>query len=274
MTAIGDTSGRLVDLERENRLLRRRLLRSEQSLRLLQEIQRGNSNLLRALMNGIEAEKERADSLLRNILPAAVIQRLSEGETTIADSIDSASVVFSDLVEFTPISASLSALQLVEALNELYSAFDEAAQRIGIEKIKTIGDAYLAVSGLTGDGRHHAEIATEFALAIRDIVIARAGNGGPAWRMRIGLHTGPITAGVIGQHKFAYDIWGDTVNIASRIQDACPPDQVLISAETAESLSNGFTLTDETEVELKGRGRRRVFRVERAPGERPSPAVS
>ncbi len=260
----GKDRGRLAELERANRLLRRRLLRSEQSLRLLQDIQRGNSNLLRSLLNGLEAEKAKSDSLLRNILPEEVIRRLSGGESSIADAIDSASVVFSDLVGFTPISAKMTAPALVEALNDLYSAFDEAALAAGIEKIKTIGDAYLAVSGLTDGERPHAEIAADFALAIRDIVTARAAAGGPAWRMRVGVHTGPLTAGVIGQHKFAYDIWGDTVNIASRIQDACPADQVLVSVDSAERLSARFVLSDASEVELKGRGRYRVFRVERA----------
>ena len=262
MSRLKPADERLTELERENRLLRRQLLRSEQSVRLLQEVQKGNSKLLRSLLTGIEAEKEKSDLLLRNILPESVIERLSQGEEVIADSIDCATVVFSDFVGFTPISAKLTAQELVETLNGLYTAFDQAAQSIGIEKIKTIGDAYLAVSGLSGDQSDHAAIATDFALAIRDIIIGRSStDDGTVWRMRVGVHSGPLTAGVIGQHKFAYDIWGDSVNVASRVQDACPPSEVLVSADTARLLPERFDLSEPQEVELKGRGRHRVYRV-------------
>ena len=254
---------RMIQLDRQSRLLARKLLRSEQALRLLQDIQRGNTHLQKSLLNEIEAEKEKSDRLLRNILPPDAIRRLGEGASVIADSIDCATVVFSDLVDFTPTSAKMSAAELVRTLNDLYSAFDDVAQRCGVEKIKTIGDAYLAASGLAGGEENHAEIATAFALEIRDILLSSQTAGAQPWRMRIGLHSGGLTAGVIGKHKFAYDIWGDTVNIASRIQSVCPPDAVLVSADTAALLPDRFHLTDQGEVELKGRGKRQVFRVER-----------
>ncbi len=253
----------MTELDRQNRLLERKLLRSEQALRLLQEIQRGNTHLQKSLLNEIEAEKDKSDRLLQNILPLEAIRRLGEGETLIADSIECATVVFSDLVGFTPASAKMSAPELVQTLNALYSAFDDAAQRCGVEKIKTIGDAYLAASGLHREQSDHAEIATEFALEIRDILRTSKQDGSQPWRMRIGLHSGALTAGVIGKHKFAYDIWGDTVNIASRIQSVCPPDEVLVSSDTADLLPSRFRLTDQGEVELKGRGKRRVLRVDR-----------
>ena len=263
-------SGRDIDdliahLDRQSRLLERKLLRSEQALRLLQDVQRGNTHLQKSLLNEIEAEKEKSDRLLRNILPPDAIRRLVEGEAVIADSIDCATVVFADLVDFTPTSAQMSAAALVRTLNDLYSAFDDAAQRCGVEKIKTIGDAYLAASGLAGGEENHAEIAASFALEIRDILLSSKQAGSQPWRMRIGLHSGGLTAGVIGKHKFAYDIWGDTVNIASRIQSVCPPDAVLASTDTADLLPDRFRLTDQGEIELKGRGKRRVFRVERRP---------
>ncbi len=253
----------MTQLDRQNRLLERKLLRSEQALRLLQEIQRGNTHLQKSLLSEIEAEKEKSDRLLQNILPIEAIRRLGQGETVIADSIDCATVAFSDLVGFTPASAEMSAPELVRTLNDLYSAFDEAAQRNGVEKIKTIGDAYLAASGLTGDQPDHAAIAVDFALEIRDILLSSYNEGSQPWRMRIGLHSGALTAGVIGKHKFAYDIWGDTVNIASRIQSVCPPNEVLVSADTAALLPERFRLIDQGDVELKGRGRRRAFRVDR-----------
>ena len=258
-----DVNDLVKNLDRQNRLLARKLRRSEQALQLLQGIQRGNTNLQKSLLREIEAEKEKSDRLLRNILPMGAIHRLSRGDTVIADSIDSATVIFSDLVGFTPASAKMSASALVRTINNLYSAFDDAAQRIGVEKIKTIGDAYLAATGLTGDQADHAKIATEFALEIRDIICLANEDGSQPWRMRVGLHSGALTAGVIGKHKFAYDIWGDTVNIASRIQSVCPPGEVLISAFTADLLSDRFHLADQGEVELKGRGTHQVYLVDR-----------
>ena len=260
----GDQEGLqdLVELDREKRTLVRALSRREQMLTLLQQIQRGNTRLLGNLLQEIELEKAKSDGLLRNILPEDVIARMGNGEVTIADSIESASVVFSDFKGFTAMSASMTAKDLVAALNEIYSAFDETAQRFGIEKIKTIGDAYLAVSGLEGDGRNHAAIAAEFALSIRDIVKERC-LAERKWQMRVGIHSGPLTAGVIGRHKFAYDIWGDTVNVASRIQDAAPGNEVLVSVETANKLrGDSYQILEGAEVELKGRGSHTVYRLD------------
>ncbi len=194
------------ELDRQNRLLARQLERREQALRLLQDIQRGNTHLQKSLLREIEAEKEKSDRLLQNILPADAIRRLGEGEDLIADSIDCATVIFADLVGFTPLSAEMSAAELVRRLNALYSDFDDAAQRLGVEKIKTIGDAYLACAGLHGHESDHAAVAARFALEIRDILLAAKNTGAQPWRMRIGLHSGGLTAGVIGKHKFAYDI--------------------------------------------------------------------
>ena len=253
----------LVELDRQNRLLARQLRRREQALQLLQDIQRGNTHLQNSLLNEIEAEKAKSERLLQNILPIDAIRRLGEGESLIADSIDCATVVFADLVGFTPLSAKMSAAELMRSLNALYSDFDDAAQQEGVEKIKTIGDAYLACAGLGGDQPDHAGIAARFALEIRDLLLTAKAQGKQPWHMRIGLHSGGLTAGVIGKHKFAYDIWGDTVNIAARIQSVCPPDAVLVSEETAALLADAFDLHDQGEVALKGRGQRRVFRVER-----------
>ncbi|WP_299623081.1 adenylate/guanylate cyclase domain-containing protein [Pelagibius sp.] len=252
----------LADLDRQNRLLARQLERREQALQLLQDIQRGNTHLQKSLLSEIEAEKEKSDRLLQNILPADAIRRLGAGESLIADAVDCATVVFADLVGFTPLSAEMTASELVQSLNTLYSAFDDAAQRAGVEKIKTIGDAYLACAGLDGQRPDHAIIAARFALEIRDFLRMAKAQGTLPWRMRIGLHSGGLTAGVIGKHKFAYDIWGDTVNVAARIQSVCAPEAVLVSEDTAALLADGFDLSDEGEVVLKGRGKRRVFRLE------------
>ncbi len=252
----------IAQLEREKRALARRLTRCEQAIRLLQELQHGNTNLLSSLLNEVESAKARSDELLRNILPQDVIDRLEDGAKTIADGVEEASIVFSDFVGFTTLSSRITPQELVETLDGYYSAFDDAAQSRGVEKIKTIGDAYLAATGLSGGQEAHAEAAAAFALEMRDIVVARSAASSDGWQMRVGLHSGPLTAGVIGKHKFAYDIWGDTVNIAARVQSVCRPGEVTVSAAIAERLNADFRLGAGREVELKGRGSYRVFTLD------------
>lgn len=245
----------------EIRRLQRRLARRERTLRDLQDLQRANSKLLARLLEELAAEKSRSEALLRNILPEDVIARLERSDTgLIADAIDSASVVFADFIGFTPRAARMSAPDLVTTLNALYSAFDDAAERAGVEKIKTIGDAYLAASGLHGAADDHADAAVDFALALGDIARSSEIAGG-RWPVRVGVHSGPLTAGVIGKRKFAFDIWGDTVNVASRVQSASGENEVLVSDATAERLSSRFALGPAREIELKGRGVRRVYSV-------------
>ena len=243
-------------------MVRRKLARRETALRTLQDLQRANSELLGSLITALEAEKRRSEDLLRNILPEGVIARLDQGERVIADQVRCTSVVFSDFVGFTPIAAGMSASDLVTALNDLYSAFDSAAQRIGIEKIKTIGDAYLAASGLDGDTKAHADLAVEFALSIQDIARATP-IAGRSWQVRVGVHSGPLTAGVIGTHKFAYDIWGDTVNVASRVQCVAGAGEVLVSEATRNLVSGPVRISECRDVELKGLGDSRLYRVDR-----------
>lgn len=255
-----DYADDLREQDREIRRLKRLLARRERMLLQLQGVQKNSSRLLASVLAELDAEKQRSDALLRNILPEDVIERLENSDQVIADAIESASVVFADFVGFTPRAAGMSATELVSALNELYSAFDEAAQTIGIEKIKTIGDAYLAVSGLDAAIEDHADRAVDFALTLRDLVDDIRPNG-IRWPVRVGVHSGALTAGVIGKHKFAYDIWGDTVNVASRVQSACPEDDVLVSDATAALLSSRFTISSGRTVPLKGRGARLVYSV-------------
>ena len=254
--------GSAAELDRARRAIARRLLRREQALHLLQEVQRANTHIQKTLFAELEQEKSRADRLLANILPEEVIPRLNAGETTISDAIESATVVFSDFVGFTRISADLSAAELVQTLNRFYSAFDAAARRIGVEKIKTIGDAYMAVSGLHGRTEDHAKLAVGFALEIRDTVAALNAELAQDWQVRVGVHSGSLTAGVIGTHKFAFDVWGDTVNIASRVQGAAAPGTVAVSAATADLLDGAFLLSNGRTVALKGRGDQLIFDVD------------
>jgi len=190
------------------------------------------------------------DALLRNVFPQPIIERLSAGENLIADRHDRVTVVFSDMVGFTEISSRLEVADLVAGLNRMFSAFDAACDELGVEKIKTIGDAYLAVAGLPGSNQDHAAAAADLALAMREAVR----EAGDPWRIRIGIHSGPVVAGVIGTRKFVYDVWGDTVNTASRLESSAPQDHIQVSGEVATALEGRFDLEPRGEVELKGKG--------------------
>ena len=165
--------------------------------------------------------------------------------------------MFSDLVGFTEISGGLPVDTLVSSLNELFSAFDAACAELGIEKIKTIGDAYLAAAGLPGTSDDHPRAAAELALAMRAAVDA----AGPPWRIRIGINRGPAVAGVIGTTKFVYDLWGDAVNVASRLETTASPGRIQVSASVAEALAGAYELAARGEIELKGKGATPVFEL-------------
>ena len=240
------------DLAKENLRLARRLERLEDNVRRLEEFQDSNSTLASRLLTELEAERSKSEALLLNVLPQRIVDRLAAGETLIADRYDAVSVLFSDIVGFTETSARLAPGELIEEMNELFSGFDAICERTGVEKIKTIGDAYLAVGGLGGEADHDAAIA-ETALQMVEQVSAQAG-GGAAWRVRIGLHSGPAVAGVIGTTKFAYDVWGDTVNVAARLEAASEPNRIHVSGTFAAELQDRFRLTSRGTVELKGKG--------------------
>ena len=212
----------------------------------------------------LDAEKRRAEALLANILPAAVIARLGKGERTIADRIEPVTVLFADVVGFTRIAARLSPVRLVADLDRLVSAFDALAVELGVEKIKTVGDAYLAVAGVPETRPDHADAAAELALRMTETAAALVPDLGADYRLRVGLHSGPVLAGVIGRRKFSYDVWGDTVNIASRLQQLAAPDAITISDATRAQLTGAVRSEPLGEVELRGRGRFATFRLARA----------
>jgi adenylate cyclase len=246
------------ELEKENRRLTRRLERLEENARRLEEFQASNSALLSRLLTDLEAERARSQQLLLNVLPQRIIDRLAAGETLIADRHDAVTVLFSDFVGFTEVSARLTPAVLIEELNGLYSAFDSICEATGVEKIKTIGDAYLAIGGLAGEPDHAlavAETALRMIEAVGSVALRTAGEGGPhRWRIRIGLHDGPVVAGVIGTSRFAYDVWGDTVNVAARLEAASEPDRIHVSASLASRLEERFALAPRGSIELKGKG--------------------
>jgi len=249
-----EDAGRLPadELEKENRRLTRRLQRLEANVERLEEFQDSNSTLLSRLL--VELENERATSarLLLNVLPQRIIDRLGAGEALIADRHEAVSVLFSDVVGFTQLSARLPPAVLIDKLNRLFSGFDEICEQTGVEKIKTHGDAYLVIGGLDGSTDHAAAVA-EAALQMIEQVEERAGAGTDL-RIRIGLHGGPAVAGVIGTTKFAYDVWGDTVNVAARLEATSEPNRIHVSGTLAAELEDRYRLTPRGSVELKGKG--------------------
>ena len=203
----------------------------------------------------IEAEKEKSESLLRNILPGQIIGRLNNGEAVIADRVDEATVLFCDLVGFTRIASRMTALDLIHRLNSIFSEFDALTQALGVEKIKTIGDAYMAVAGLPEVHANHAETAAELALGMM-AALERVNTTSPVrFRGRIGMHTGSVVAGIIGTHKFIYDVWGDTVNIASRLETGSAPGRIQVSEETRAKLAHRYEFERRGMIKLRGRGR-------------------
>ena len=249
------------DLDRENRLLARKLARLEANVRQLEDMQDSSSTLLSGVMRELDEERERSHSLLLNILPQPIIDRLDAGETTIADRFADVTVLFSDLVGFTAISSDLEPATLVGELNRLFSEFDALCEACGVEKIKTIGDAYLAVGGLPGSRTDHAAAVAELALGMLEAIARLNASGDLEWRIRIGIHTGPAVAGVIGTRKFVYDVWGDTVNVASRLESTAEPGTIHVSESVAAALGGGFRLEPRGTVELKGKGPTPTYRL-------------
>jgi class 3 adenylate cyclase len=207
----------------------------------------------------LEAEKEKSERLLLNILPAEIAERLKNGGGTIADHFDSVSVLFADLAGFTEFSQRAEAGGLVAMLDEVFSAFDALALEHGVEKIKTIGDAYMAVAGLPVRRPDHARAAALMALGMQERMADLAAQRGLGLRLRIGIHSGSVVAGVIGRHKFSYDLWGDTVNTASRMESHGEVGRVHVAQPTRDLLADSFRFTERGEVTVKGMGTMRTY---------------
>jgi class 3 adenylate cyclase len=199
-------------------------------------------------------EQERSERLLLNVLPAPIAARLKAGETVIADAFPEVTVLFADLVDFTRRSQRIGPAQVVAVLNELFSAFDRLAQQRGLEKIKTIGDAYMVAGGLPDPRPDHAEAIAEMALGIREEVARRADPSGQPLQVRIGIDTGPVEAGVIGTSKFSYDLWGDTVNTASRMESHGIAGCIQVTARTYQRLRDGYRFQRRGPIPVRGMG--------------------
>jgi class 3 adenylate cyclase len=202
----------------------------------------------------LRLEQERSERLLLNVLPAPIAARLKQAEGVIADGFPDVTVLFADIVDFTRRSERIAPEQVVQALNELFSVFDQHARQRGLEKIKTVGDAYMVAGGLPNPRPDHAQAVIEMAMAMRAEVARRTDPGGQPLAVRIGIDTGPVVAGVIGTSKFSYDLWGDTVNTASRMESQGVAGCIQVTARTYERLKDGYRFERRGPIPVKGKG--------------------
>jgi class 3 adenylate cyclase len=214
----------------------------------------------RETRNALEHEERQSRELLVNVFPQVIIPRLKGGENPIADQFADVTVVFADIVEFTPLSERLGPRRTVLLLNELFAKFDQAAARLGVEKIETTGDGYLAVGGAPAALDNHPEATADFALAMIDAARStRISSENDHVHVRVGIHTGPVFAGVIGDSRFHYKIFGETVNVASRVQSQARAGTVLVSETTFKRIQRSHALREHATLELKGHGPMRMF---------------
>ena len=208
----------------------------------------------------VREAQEQSESLLLNILPQAIAQRLKQDTQAIADYFEEAAILFSDIVGFTPLSARMEPIELVSLLNQMFSTFDELAEKHGLEKIKTIGDAYMVAGGLPVPREECIEAVAEMALdmqaAINDFrtTLLPGEESGEQFQIRIGIHLGPVVAGVIGRKKFIYDLWGDTVNVASRMESSGLPGKIQVTVEVYNRLKNWYQFEERGAIAVKGKG--------------------
>jgi adenylate cyclase len=202
----------------------------------------------------LKVEQDRSESLLLNVLPRDIAARLKGGEKTIADHYPSVSILFADMVSFTPLTDKLSPTEMVELLNDIYSRFDSLIEKYDVEKIRTIGDNYMIAAGLPRPRTDHAQALASLALEMNAYVTSFAPIGERRLSFRIGINSGPVIAGVIGRKKFAYDIWGDTVNIASRMESQGTPGKIQLTQATYELIKKDFNCAYNGPVDVKGKG--------------------
>ncbi len=211
--------------------------------------------LLQFFVRERESEHARSERLLLNVLPAPVAIRLKRDEGVIADRFDEATVLFADIVDFTPMSATLPADEVVGLLNAIFSDFDDLVEQRGLEKIKTIGDAYMVAGGIPVPRPDHVRAIAELALDMRGAVSTHR----EGLRVRIGIDTGPVVAGVIGRKKFIYDLWGDTVNTASRMESQGVPGEIQVTERVVAALGGGYLFDPRGPIEIKGKGSMQVW---------------
>ena len=222
----------------------------------------GNRAILQAQHKLLQSEQDRSERLLLNILPGPIALRLKLEEKNIADGFADVTVMFADIVNFTKLSEELAPGEMVALLNEIFSAFDMLAEKHGLEKIKTIGDAYMVAGGLEFGGRHQsADRIADMALEMRTMVIDYRPINSGQLEIRIGIGTGPVVAGVIGMKKFIYDLWGDTVNIASRMTSEGVAGAIQVDTTTYKRLYNRYRFDEPQTLQVKGKGMLQCYRL-------------
>jgi PAS domain S-box-containing protein len=207
----------------------------------------------------LRQEKEKSESLLLNILPQAIAQRLKQSPGAIAEQFSEATILFADIVNFTPLASHMSATELVNLLNQIFSTFDQLVERYSLEKIKTIGDAYMVAGGLPTPRPAHAEAVAQLALEMQQEITRFQRDDGEPFRLRIGINTGSVVAGVIGIKKFIYDLWGDAVNVASRMESQGDAGGIQVTATTYEHLKERYRFQERGTITVKGRGEMKTY---------------
>lgn len=205
------------------------------------------------LLRQVERYREEAERLLLNVLPRAIADRLKAGEAPIADGYENVTILFADMVDSTRLAAQSAPDEVVALLNEIYSEFDDLAAKHGVEKVKTIGDTYMAAAGLTGSTDDPAKMIA-FALDLQDTARAKTWPNGEPVRFRIGIHNGPVVAGVIGHERLIYDVWGDAVNMAARMESTGPVDGIQVTGEVKALLGDRYRFEERNAFDVKGKG--------------------
>jgi class 3 adenylate cyclase len=216
----------------------------------------------------LRLEQDKTERLLLNILPKLIAHRLKQDQRVlaqqgvaalIAESFDDVTILFADIVGFTPLSARLPPIEMVNLLNQIFSKFDQLAQQYGLEKIKTIGDAYMVVGGLPVPSDNHAEAIAHMALDMQQAIHCFQTEPGESFQIRIGINTGSVVAGVIGINKFIYDLWGDAVNVASRMESSGIPGKIQVTQETYQRLKDKFEFEERGAIVVKGKGKMTTY---------------
>jgi class 3 adenylate cyclase len=219
----------------------------------------GNAVYTKQLHDQLQVEQEKSEQLLLNILPKPIAERMKKGEINIADSHPNVTVLLADLVGFTTLSAHIGPEQVVQLLNEIFSAFDLLTEKHGLEKIKTIGDAYMVAGGISSPRPDHAEASAELALEMQQEIVRLNHEYDTSVRLRIGICTGPVVAGVIGRRRFAYDLWGETVNLACRLESTGEAGKIQIAESTYDRLKHKYQFAPKHSLGVKGHDRQFAY---------------
>jgi class 3 adenylate cyclase len=234
-------------------LQKKLLVRNEELQQTVTALQKTQA-ALEASEAALQESQEQTERLLLNILPLSIAERLKQDTSAIAEHFDEVTILFADIVGFTPLSTRIKPAELVNLLNEIFSNFDELTEKHGLEKIKTIGDAYMVVGGLPVPKPDHAEAVAQMALDMQGAIAHFQAKYSEQLQIRIGINTGSVVAGVIGTKKFIYDLWGDAVNVASRMESSGVPGKIQVTEATYERLKERYEFEKRGQVDVKGRG--------------------